>query len=125
MNNITKTLSSKSESESKISPTHNTKQDELITISEKIKLKKEQYEFLKIICDTYHTSLSEYMQEALIEAMKFDIEEGNFCDTLLEKIDNDDKSKSNSPPTSSSSSLAPDLMNSDLDLLKKLQTQIP
>jgi hypothetical protein len=65
------------------------------------------------------------MQEAVIEAMKFDIEEGNFCDTLLEKIDNDDKSKSNSPPTSSSSSLAPDLMNSDLDLLKKLQTQIP
>jgi hypothetical protein len=65
------------------------------------------------------------MQEAVIEAMKFDIEEGNFCDTLLEKIDNDDKSNSNSPPTSSSSSLAPDLMNSDLDLLKKLQTQIP
>ena len=65
------------------------------------------------------------MQEAVIETMKFDIEEGNFCDTLLEKIDNDDKSNSNSPPTSSSSSLAPDLMNSDLDLLKKLQTQIP
>jgi len=62
------------------------------------------------------------MQEAVIEAMKFDIEEGNFCDTLLEKIDNDDKSNSNSPPTSSSSSLAPE---SDLDLLKKLQTQIP
>ena len=34
MNNITKTLSSKSELESKISPTHNTKQDELITISD-------------------------------------------------------------------------------------------
>ena len=31
------------------------------------------------------------MQEALIEAMKFDIEEGNFCDTLLEKIDKDGK----------------------------------
>ena len=60
------------------------------------------------------------MQEALVEAMKFDLEEGNFCDALLEKIDNDDKSKNNSP----SSPLAPDLMNSDLDLLKKLQTQI-
>jgi hypothetical protein len=122
MSNIAKTLSSKTESE--IPPGHNNKQDEFITISEKIKLKKDQYEVLKIICDTYHTSLSEYMQEALIEAMKFDIEEGNFCDTLLEKIDNDDKSKSNSPPTSSPSSLALDLMKSDLDLLKKLQTQI-
>ena len=26
------------------------------------------------------------MQEALIEAMRFDIEEGNFSDALLEKI---------------------------------------
>jgi hypothetical protein len=59
------------------------------------------------------------MQEALVEAMKFDIEEGNLCDTLLEKID-DDKKDNNSP-----SSPAPDLMSSDLDLLKKLQTQIP
>jgi hypothetical protein len=61
------------------------------------------------------------MQEALIEAMKFDIEEGNFCDTLLEKIDNDNKRKNNSP---SSPPIAPDLMNSDLDMLKKLQAQI-
>ena len=58
------------------------------------------------------------------EAMKFDIEEGNFCDTLLEKIDNDDKSKNNSSP-SSPAPLNLDLINSDLDLLKKLQTQIP
>ena len=55
------------------------------------------------------------MQEALVEAMKFDLEEGNFCDALLEKIDNNDKSKNNSPP----SPLDPDLMKSDLDLLKK------
>ncbi len=40
------------------------------------------------------------MQEALIEAMKFDIEEGNFCDILLEKIDDGDKSKNNSVPSS-------------------------
>jgi hypothetical protein len=53
--------------------------------------------------------------------MRFDIEEGNFCDTLLEKIDSDDKSKNNS---SSPAPPAPDLMNSDLDLLKKLHTQI-
>ncbi|MFL6376006.1 MAG: hypothetical protein ACJ72R_00915 [Nitrososphaeraceae archaeon] len=65
------------------------------------------------------------MQEALIEAMKFDIEEGNLCDTLLGKIDNDDKNKNNSPSSSSSPApLAPDLMKSDLDLLKRLQTQV-
>jgi hypothetical protein len=123
MNNVTKTLSFKSESE--ISHTYNNKKDDFITITEKIKLKKDQYEVLKIICDTYHTSLSEYMQEALIEAMKFDIEEGNFCDTLLEKIDNDDKNKNmNNSVPSSSAPLAPDLINSDLDLLKKMQTQI-
>jgi len=26
------------------------------------------------------------MQQALVEAMRFDIEEGNLCDALLEKI---------------------------------------
>jgi hypothetical protein len=123
MNNVTKILSSKSESE--ISHTNSNKKDDLITITEKIKLKKDQYEVLKIICDTYQTSLSEYMQEALIEAMKFDIEEGNFCDTLLEKIDNEDKNKNmNNPVPSSSAPLAPNLINNDLDLLKKMQTQI-
>jgi hypothetical protein len=120
MNNITKTLSSKSESE--ISLTYNNKQDYFITITEKIKLRKDQYEVLKMICDIYYTSFLEYMQEGMIEAMKFDIEEGNFCDTLLEKIDNDGKSKNNSSPSSPPGPLAPDLMNSDLDLLKKLQT---
>jgi hypothetical protein len=65
------------------------------------------------------------MQEALVEAMRFDIEEGNFCDTLLEKIGEDDSKKDNfTSPSSSPTSLAPDLMNSDLDLLKKLQAQI-
>ena len=109
MNNITKTLSSKSESE--ISHTNSAKKDDFITITEKIKLKKDQYEVMKIICDTYQTSFPEYIQEAVIEAMKFDIEEGNFSDALLEKIDNDDKSKNNSPPHSSPSSLGSDMMH--------------
>jgi len=123
MSNVTKTLSSKSEAET--SHTNSNKKEDFITITEKIKLKQDQHEVLKIICDTYKTSLSEYMQEALVEAMKFDIEEGNFCDTLLEKIDDDDKSKNNPPAPSSPGPLAPDLMKSDLDILKKLQTQIP
>ena len=61
------------------------------------------------------------MQQALLEAIRFDIVEGNFSDALLEKIGDDDKKKDNS---SSSASLAPSLKDSDLDLLKKLQTPI-
>lgn len=42
----------------------------------------------------------------------------------LEKIDNDDKSKNNSsPPHSSPNSLASDKIKSDLDLLRKLQSE--
>jgi hypothetical protein len=105
-------------------PDSNNKENDIITLTEKIKLKKEQYEVLKIICDTYQSSFSQYIQESIIEAMRFDIEEGNFCDTLLEKIDNEDKSKNkNNSLSSSSGSLASDLMKSDLDLLKKLQTE--
>jgi hypothetical protein len=56
--------------------------------------------------------------------MRFDIEEGNFSDALLEKIGSEDSKKGNSSPSSSSpASLTPDLMKSDLDLLEKLQTQ--
>ncbi len=75
---------------------------------------------MNIICDTYQTSISEYMQEALVEAMKFDLEEGNFYDVLLGKIidEHDDNKKNNdstSPPAS---------MNNELDTLKKLKTQV-
>lgn len=97
--------------------------EELVTITEKVNLTKNQYEVLNIICNTYEESVSQYMQEALIEVMKFDIEEGNFCDTLLEKIGSEDKGKNNSSSSSTPAPLTPDLMNSDLDLLKKLQTQ--
>lgn len=95
--------------------------DKPVTINEKVNLTKQQYQVLKIICDTYQISFSKYIQQALVEAMRFDIEEGNFCDALLEKIGDDDRKKDSSH---SPAPLAPDLMNSDLDLLKKLQTQI-
>lgn len=101
---------------SKLSNTNsNNKENDVITLTEKIKLRKDQYEVL-IICDIYHSSLSEYIQEALVEAMKFDIEEDNFCDTLL-KIDDGDNKENNSPFSSNP-------MNSDLYMLKKLQPQI-
>ena len=63
------------------------------------------------------------MKQALVEAMRFDIEEGNLCDALLEKIGEDSK-KDNSPPPPSHYSYAPDMKDGDLDLIKKLQTQV-
>jgi hypothetical protein len=115
-------LSSTATSSSKLTNTQNKSKDSIdniITINEKVSLTKPQHQVLKIICDTYESSVSEYMRQALVEAMRFDIEEGNFSDALLEKIGDDDNKKN-----TSSASLDPDLMKSDLDLLKKLQTQI-
>ena len=108
---------------SKSSHTHNKNNfdESFITINEKVNLTKPQHQVLKMICDTYQMSFSEYLQQALVEAMRFDIDEGNLCDALLEKIGGDDKKKDNNSP----SSLASGLTNNDLDLLKKLQTQIP
>jgi hypothetical protein len=89
MNNSTSALTSK-ESEIPHNQSNKQEDDDFITITENIKLKREQYEVLKIICDTYRFSLSHYIQEVLIEAMKSDVEEGNFCDVLLKKIMNKD-----------------------------------
>jgi hypothetical protein len=63
-----------------------TKDNELVIIQEKVNLTKEQNEVLQMICNSYEMTVSEYMQQALIEAMRFDIEEGNFSDVLLEKL---------------------------------------
>jgi hypothetical protein len=97
--------------------------EDFIIINEKVNLTKQQHEVLKTICDTYQMSFSEYMQQALIEAMMFDIGEGNFSDALLEKIGVENSKQDNSSP-SSSASLTTDFTYSDLDLLKKLHAQI-
>lgn len=70
---------------------HNGSEDDVvdITLSEKIRVTRKQYEVLKIVCDTYQKSIPEYIQEALLEVMRSDIEEGNFCDALLDKLDGD------------------------------------
>lgn len=102
-------LSSTATSSSKLTNTQNKSKDsidDIITINEKLSLTKPQHQVLKIICDTYETSVSEYMQQALVEAMRFDIEEGNFSDALLEKIDNDGNNKSKSNSISSPAPLA-------------------
>lgn len=58
---------------------------------------------MNIICNTYEEPLSQSLQEALIEAMRFDIEEGNFSDILLDKLDEEDKEKKTSSTQPSSS----------------------
>jgi hypothetical protein len=87
----------------------------LVTITEKVNLTANQYEVFNIICDTYQTPVSEYMQEALVEAMKFDIEEGNFCDVLLDKIiDKKEEGKSKGGKNNSSFPITGPVEN-DLD----------
>jgi hypothetical protein len=83
--------------------------DDNVTLNEKVDLTKKQYEVLKIVCDTYQKSIPEYMQEALIEVMRSDIEEGNFCDALLDKLDGDDDDKEKRMNTSSSVSFQDDI----------------
>jgi hypothetical protein len=74
----------------------------LVTINEKVSLTKEQNEVLRMICNSYEMTFSEYMQQALVEAMRFDIEEGNFSDVLLEKL-GVEKEKKNTELNQSSS----------------------
>ena len=124
MDNSSSLSSSAASQSSKITNTHNKNKasvGDLITINEKVNLTQQQHQVLKMICDTYVMSISEYMQQALVEAMRFDIEEGNFSDALLEKIGGEDSKKDTS--ASSYAPLDPSLTNNDLDLLKKLQSE--
>jgi len=50
-------------------------------------------------------SFSEYMQQALVEALRFDIEEGNLSNALLEKIGVENSKQDNSPPSIVNSTL--------------------
>src|SRR5215216_1305379 len=81
---------------------NNSKNSDQVTITERVNLTKNQYEVLNIICNTYEESVSQYMQEALVEAMRFDIEEGNFSDVLLEKITDKKEENINKEKNSSS-----------------------
>ena len=97
-----------SRSSSKLTHAHNKNKDtvdDVITINEKVNLTQQQHRVLKIICDTYQMSFSEYMQQALVEAMRFDIEEGNLSNALLEKIGVENSKRDNSPPSIVNSTL--------------------
>ena len=43
----------------------------IIIITENINLTKKQYEVFNIICNIYEQSTSQYLQEALVEAVSF------------------------------------------------------
>ena len=55
-------------------------------INETISLTNNQHQALKIVCDIYQQSFSEYIQEALVQTMKSDIEDGNLSIALLERL---------------------------------------
>ena len=88
-------------------------EDDYVTLNEKVDLTKKQYEVLKIVCDTYQKSIPEYMQEALIEVMRSDIEEGNFCDALLDKLGGEDQEEEKRANTCS-----PAFINDDISSLQ-------
>lgn len=88
--------------------------EEPVTITEKISLTKGQYEVLNIICNTYEESFSQYLQEALVEAMRFDIEESNFSDVLLQKI-MDKKEEEKNRSSNREKSRSPFLTGSSVD----------
>jgi hypothetical protein len=114
--------SSSSTTSSKQIHTHNKNEntaDDTITINEKISLTKNQYEVLNMICKSYDKPTSEYMQQAVVHTMETDIEYGDFCDVLMDKLNGEDKKTKNNDP----SSHAYDILNNDLDMLKKLQTK--
>jgi hypothetical protein len=56
-------------------------------INQQITLTKNQFELLKIISKAHDKSISEYIQIAVVETMKTEIEFGDFCDILLDKLD--------------------------------------
>ena len=88
---------------------------QLVTISEKVQLTRSQHEVLSIICNTYEEPVSQYMQEALVEAMRIDIEEGNFSDVLLQKItDKKEEKKGSTIKRTNSSSLTKSSIANDI-----------
>jgi myosin-crossreactive antigen len=72
-------------------------QDQPFTIiNESIKITKKQNEILVMVCDLYEMKIGEYIKDALIESLKEEITDGDFCGLLASKLDEnkkEDKSK--------------------------------
>jgi myosin-crossreactive antigen len=52
------------------------------TLNEPITLTKKQNEILTMVCDLYEMKVGEYIKEALIESLKEEITDGDFCGLL-------------------------------------------
>jgi myosin-crossreactive antigen len=61
------------------------------TIDEPIKLTKKQNEILVMVCDLYEMKIGEYIKDALIESLKEEITDGEFCELLASKLDDGKK----------------------------------
>ena len=66
-------------------------QQSFTTINEPIKLTKKQNEILTMVCDLYEMKVGEYIKDALIESLKEEITDGDFCGLLASKLDNEKK----------------------------------
>ena len=63
-------------------------QDQSITtINESIRITKKQNEVLALVCDLYEMEVGEYIKDALIESLKEEITDGEFCVLLASKLD--------------------------------------
>jgi len=70
-------------------PSDSITQDSHVTINQQINLTEDQFELLNVISKAHDKSISEYIQKAAIETMKNKIEFGDFCDILLDKLDDE------------------------------------
>jgi myosin-crossreactive antigen len=60
-------------------------------INEPIRLTKKQNEILTLVCDLYEMEVGEYIKDALIESLKEEITDGDFCVLLASKLDENKK----------------------------------
>jgi myosin-crossreactive antigen len=63
----------------------------ITTINEPIKLTKKQNEILTMVCDLYEMKVGEYIKDALIESLKEEITNGDFCVLIASKLDDNKK----------------------------------
>jgi myosin-crossreactive antigen len=66
-------------------------QQSSITINEPIRLTKKQNEILTMVCNLYEMKVGEYIKEALIESLKEELTDGDFCGLLASKLDDNKK----------------------------------
>ncbi|MGB6675013.1 MAG: hypothetical protein WBE34_21510, partial [Candidatus Nitrosopolaris sp.] len=59
--------------------------------NEPIKLTKKQNEILTMVCDLYEMKVGEYIKDALIESLKEELTDGDFCVLLASELDENKK----------------------------------